>query len=64
MITLERAAQFSKAGKLGGARKHELHPEHIERMREISYRVVTCPNCGREGTYRIMKRWHFDNCRW
>ncbi len=24
--------------------------------------IVTCPECGKEGNYRIMKRWHFERC--
>jgi len=24
--------------------------------------VAACPHCGKEGQYRAMKRWHFDNC--
>lgn len=23
----------------------------------------SCPHCGKEGQYRAMKRWHFDNCK-
>ena len=25
--------------------------------------VVTCPNCGKEGGYAAMYRWHFDKCK-
>ena len=25
--------------------------------------ITECPHCGKEGQYRAMKRWHFDNCR-
>ena len=25
--------------------------------------IASCPHCGKEGQYRAMKRWHFDNCK-
>jgi hypothetical protein len=25
--------------------------------------TCVCPNCGKTGQYRAMKRWHFDNCK-
>jgi hypothetical protein len=24
---------------------------------------TTCPHCGKKGNYRIMPRWHFENCK-
>lgn len=24
---------------------------------------TTCPHCGKSGQLRVMKRWHFDNCK-
>jgi len=24
---------------------------------------TTCPHCGKTGNYRVMPRWHFDNCK-
>ena len=26
--------------------------------------ISSCPHCGKEGQYRAMKRWHFDNCKY
>lgn len=25
--------------------------------------IIECPHCGKHGGSRIMKRWHFDNCK-
>jgi len=26
------------------------------------HKIVTCPNCGKEGGNTSIRRWHFDNC--
>jgi hypothetical protein len=26
--------------------------------------IIRCPNCGKLGKGAMMKRWHFDNCKW
>ena len=28
-----------------------------------TYRMVTCPKCGKTGDIAPIKRWHFDNCK-
>jgi len=40
---------------------------HKEKLREanlgIKHKIITCPHCGKEGGERIIKRWHFNNCK-
>jgi hypothetical protein len=43
----------SKAGKLGI--RSNSHPNNMS---------VICYHCGKSGKARIMKRWHFDNCKY
>ena len=26
-------------------------------------KIIKCPHCGKEGGINLMKRWHFDNCK-
>lgn len=33
------------------------------KQKGIKLKTITCPNCGKEGGYPQMKRWHFDNCK-
>lgn len=35
----------------------------LEANREKIYSDVVCPKCGTNGSYRVMKRHHFDNCK-
>ena len=39
--------------------------EHIEAMKNRRQDTTTlvCPFCGKEGDYKNMKRWHFNNCK-
>jgi uncharacterized Zn-finger protein len=37
--------------------------EFIELQRERQKSKVVCPYCNKSGASRIMKRWHFDNCK-
>lgn len=33
----------------------------VEKMKSLP--KVTCPHCGKIGQEKVMKRWHFDNCK-
>lgn len=37
--------------------------ERGQKMSQKNNSLSECPHCGKEGQYRAMKRWHFDNCR-
>lgn len=37
----------------------EFKRQHIERQKS----KISCPHCDKIGAIRIMKRWHFDNCK-
>lgn len=40
------------------------HTEEFKQtQRENQKRLVSCPYCDKNGAIRIMKRWHFDNCK-
>lgn len=54
-LRMKEAHRNSKA-------KKESEIENIKKATESMARKVSCPVCGREGAYRIMKRHHFDNC--
>jgi hypothetical protein len=34
-----------------------------EKQRNKQKEHVSCPYCGKQGAVRIMKRWHFNNCK-
>lgn len=35
----------------------------VKSPNHVNNRKLTCPHCGKEGGYQIMKRWHMDNCK-
>lgn len=37
--------------------------EDGQKMAAKNNAISLCPQCGKEGQYRAMKRWHFDNCK-
>jgi hypothetical protein len=39
-------------------------PDFIPGRIKRETRIITCPQCGRSGGANVMKRHHFDNCRW
>ena len=39
--------------------KHYLHSSQYL----VNNGQTECPKCGKQGQYRAMKRWHFDNCK-
>ena len=56
----------SKGGKVTG--KKHVESGHWKKVQEAALNVVTqevsCPHCTNKGNLNIMKRWHFDNCKW
>lgn len=40
-----------------------LTSEKGKQMAKLNNGPATCPHCAKEGQYRAMKRWHFDNCK-
>jgi len=38
--------------------------QKAEKQRGKIRRKETCPHCGKQGGEGIMKRWHFDNCKY
>lgn len=67
--TAESIAKMSKnrIGKACGSDNgffNKTHtPETIAKIIEVNKRIHLCPKCGKTGLSNIMKRWHFDNCR-
>ena len=55
-------AQKSFADSLTKEERKE-HYFHNTTVHTNNNSITGCPNCGKEGQYRAMKRWHFDNCR-
>jgi hypothetical protein len=37
--------------------------ENIKKATEKMSSTVQCTHCDKRGAYRVMKRWHFDNCK-
>ena len=37
--------------------------KNIKKATEKMSSKVQCPHCDKKGAYRIMKRWHFNNCK-
>ena len=40
--------------------KTEQHKQHLRQIQQ----QVSCPHCGKKGGIRLMKRWHFNNCKY
>ena len=55
-------AQKSFAASLTKEERKE-HYLHKNNPHKQNNSITECPNCGKEGQYRAMKRWHYDNCR-
>jgi len=55
-INMRKAHSESEA-----KRKSEI--DNIKKATEKMKAQVKCPNCEKQGAFRIMKRWHFDNCK-
>lgn len=48
------------------SRRKRVHSEQTKINMSISAKkkpFLTCPHCGKSGKGGIMKRWHFDNCK-
>lgn len=63
--------EFSEAHKqnisksLKGKSPSEMTREKISRkLKGMNKPLTTCPHCLKEGGVSIMKRWHFDNCKY
>jgi hypothetical protein len=57
----------SKAGKIGGKKCVEIqlkNGKHISQIGNAGFQQkIECPYCKKIGRLAIMKRWHFDNCK-
>jgi len=47
--------------KLSLSKLGKKRPDNKEKM--LNLPKVKCPHCGKEGQEKVMKRWHFDNCK-
>lgn len=56
----------SKGGITSG--NNNVKSGHWKKVQEAALEIVTqeveCPHCGSKGNLNIMKRWHFDKCKW
>lgn len=41
----------------------EANKDRMARGEHIQVSTITCPHCGKTGNYMVMKRWHFDKCK-
>jgi hypothetical protein len=53
--------QFGK-GNIGKVQDEEWKRKRLDKIKG-PHELATCPHCSKEGGERIMKRWHFDNCK-
>lgn len=51
------------AGKLGSEMSSRVQAELLSIGRHHSQLKVACPHCGKKGSSNIMKRWHFNRCK-
>jgi len=49
-------------GNVGKLQDEEWKRKRLDKIKG-PHALATCPHCGKEGGERIMKRWHFDNCK-
>lgn len=49
-------------GNIGKVQDEEWKRKRLDKIKG-PHDLATCPHCGKEGGERIMKRWHFDNCK-
>ena len=48
----------------GRERSEETKRKISESSKGKKYKIVKCPHCGQEGGENLMKRYHFDNCKY
>lgn len=56
--TPEHLANLTKA-----CNSIEYRKKHSVLAKKRNSIKVECPHCGKQGQNRVMKRWHFDNCK-
>jgi hypothetical protein len=61
--TPEAKQKISEA-KLGVPKSDETRQKISEAKLGVPQEQVQCPHCGKIGGIGIMKRWHFDNCKY
>jgi len=57
---------FGMTGDKNPFYNHKHTHETIDKMKQIAQNrpIVKCPYCDKEGSNNIMKRWHFNNCKY
>ena len=59
---LKHKEHISKLHK--GIPKSESHKQKLHECNlGVKHKTISCPNCGKEGGERAIKRWHFNNCK-
>jgi hypothetical protein len=53
--------QYGK-GNIGKVQDEEWKRKRLDKIKG-PHELTTCPYCSKKGGERIMKRWHFDNCK-
>ena len=56
-----RITEAARLHHLGKKQSEETISKRFKNRHKI-YVNSTCPNCGKNGSLNLMKRWHFDNC--
>jgi ribosomal protein L37AE/L43A len=57
----KRSAMYSGQGNPFFGKEHSDEFKELQRQRQKTN--IECPHCGKSGANRIMKRWHFNNCK-
>lgn len=55
----QKLSNSHKGMKLSEKQKQKIS----DKLKGIPQKKVTCPYCLKEGGYKNMKRWHFNNCK-
>ncbi len=50
-------------GNTGKKQDEEWKRKRLDKIKG-PHEIATCPHCGKSGGERIMKRWHFDKCKY
>ena len=62
MAPPDKVDELAAAGFIRGMRP-DLKEKVSKAHKEESLIVLICPHCGKTGTSRMFKRWHFNNCK-
>ena len=53
----------NRKGRIKGTKNKNPAWNKGKKMESITYSIIKCPHCNKEGGTNVMKRWHFDKCK-